>query len=385
VIAKRCSAFLILALALAQAASPTSDAEKTARDLAAIRAEIDRVNAAMSRDAAQRDRLARELKSAEQSVSGARTQLERLRVEREERTARRAQLALELHERETSLEHERAVLAGQMRAAYLIGREEPLKLLLNQKDPARAGRMFAYYAYFGRARAEEIGRIELHVKQLDELDRALAAEEDRLAALEADRKSELARLEQARAQRRTVLADLQAQTRSRAESLERLQRQQEGLEKLLRELRRAIVKFPSDRNDAFAKLRGELAWPVTGRVVAGYGETRIGGVRWDGMLVATERGAPVRAVYQGRVIYADWLSGLGLLVIVDHGDGYLSLYGHNERLFKTVGDRVAAGEPIAAAGDSGGRARPELYFEIRRGGRPVDPRPWFRSSAPPGR
>jgi len=105
-------------------------------------------------------------------------------------------------------------------------------------------------------------------------------------------------------------------------------------------------------------------------------------VKWDGVLVATERGAPVRAIYQGRVVYADWLPGLGLLTIVDHGDGYLSLYGHNDHLYKAVGERVGAGEPVAAAGDSGGRTRPELYFEIRKAGRPVDPRPWFRAGEP---
>jgi murein hydrolase activator len=154
------------------------------------------------------------------------------------------------------------------------------------------------------------------------------------------------------------------------------------LEKLLRELRAAMERYPVEGNDAFAHLRGKLAWPVSGRVVARFGETRAGGVKWDGVLVATERGAPVRAIYQGRVIYADWLPGLGLLTIVDHGDGYMSLYGHNERLYKAVGDRVAAGDPIASAGDSGGSAKPELYFEIRKGGKPVDPRPWFKAGAP---
>ena len=121
---------------------------------------------------------------------------------------------------------------------------------------------------------------------------------------------------------------------------------------------------------------------MSGHLVARFGETRAGGVHWDGVLVATERGTPVKAVYAGRVIYADWLPGLGLLTIVDHGDGYLSLYGHNERLYKAVGEQVTAGDTIAAAGDSGGSSRPELYFEIRKGGKPVDPRPWFRAPDP---
>jgi len=150
---------------------------------------------------------------------------------------------------------------------------------------------------------------------------------------------------------------------------------------LFRSLER-IDKFPTDSKDAFAKLRGRLAWPVTGRLVASFGQTRAGGVKWDGMLLTGTQGAPVRTIYHGRIVYADWLSGLGLLIIVDHGDGYLSLYGHNERLYKEVGERVTAGETIATLGDSGGRPRPELYFEIRKAGRPIDPRPWFKSPAP---
>jgi septal ring factor EnvC (AmiA/AmiB activator) len=134
--------------------------------------------------------------------------------------------------------------------------------------------------------------------------------------------------------------------------------------------------------EAFARLRGKLAWPVAGRVVARFGQTRAGGVKWDGVLVATERGAPVRAIHSGRVVYADWLPGLGLLTIVDHGEGYLSLYGYNERLYRSVGERVDPGDTIAAAGDSGGRNQPELYFEIRKGGRPIDPQPWFSKRDP---
>jgi septal ring factor EnvC (AmiA/AmiB activator) len=253
---------------------------------------------------------------------------------------------------------------------------------LNQKDPALAGRMFAYYSYFGRARAGQIKLIEDDLQRLAELDGELAAEDQQLAQLEKQQRAQLHELEQARTQRSHVLESLEAQSHTRAQNLERLHSQQAGLEKLLRELRTAMERFPLEGNDAFARLRGKLAWPVSGRLVARFGDARAGGVHWDGVLVATERGAPVKAVCQGRVIYADWLPGLGLLTIVDHGDGYLSLYGHNERLYKAAGEPVAAGEALAAAGDSGGSSRPELYFEIRKGGKPVDPRPWFRAPDP---
>ena len=369
-------------LPAAPAAHPETDARKAEAELQAVKSEIERITRQVSAEQVERDRLTHELRTSELSVGKLRNSLSEVRRERAERAARRAALAAEQRVREADVQHNRAALAGQLRAAYLIGRQEPLKLLLNQKDPVLVGRMFAYYSYFGRARAGQIKLIEDDMRRIVELDGELAAEDQQLAELEKQQRAQLHALEQARTQRTHVLASLEAQSHTRAQNLERLRSQQAGLEKLLRELRTAMERFPLEGNDAFARLRGKLAWPVTGRLVARFGDARAGGVRWDGVLVATERGAPVKAVCQGRVIYADWLPGLGLLTIVDHGDGYLSLYGHNERLYKAAGEPVAAGEPIAAAGDSGGSSRPELYFEIRKGGKPVDPRPWFRAAAP---
>jgi septal ring factor EnvC (AmiA/AmiB activator) len=363
---------------VAGAPAPTKRTQ-TEAELRAVKAEIARVRDKVSHDQIETDRVARELRAAEVSAAEARDGLEHVRSERADRAQRRAQLASEKHTREARIAAEQAALGAQLRAAYLIGREEPLKLLLNQQDPSRAGRMFAYYGYFGRARAGQVEQIAASVHELDVLDSQLAGEDQRLSELETERRADLDRLEQARMRRSEALTSLTAQSRSRAQTLERLQREQSGLENLLHELRRALEKFPLDNSSPFAQLRGKLAWPVNGQIVARYGETRAGGVKWDGVLFAAERGAQVRAIYQGRVIFADWLPGLGLLTIIDHGDGYLSLYGHNERLFKAVGESVGAGEAIAAAGDTGGSTRPELYFEIRRGGRPVDPRPWFKS------
>jgi septal ring factor EnvC (AmiA/AmiB activator) len=377
---------LLWALAAAPAAGapqhPEGDARKAEADLREVKSEIERITRQVSEEQVERDRLTQELRTAELSVGKARLSLGDIRRERAEQAAQRAALATEKHTRETELSANRDALAGQMRAAYLIGRQEPLKLLLNQRDPQVAGRMFAYYSYFGHARAGQIRRIEDDVQRIGELQVQLEAEDAKLAELERQQRTQLGALEQARSTRSHVLADLEARWRSRAQNLERLRSQQAGLEKLVRELRAAMERFPVEGNDAFARLRGKLAWPVSGKIVARFGEARAGGVHWDGLVVATERGTPVKAVCQGRVIYADWLPGLGLLAIVDHGDGYLSLYGHNDRLYKAAGERVAAGDTIAAAGDSGGSSRPELYFEIRKGGKPVDPRPWFRAADP---
>ena len=357
---------------------------KAEAELKAVRSQIDKVRAEMERDAGRRDQLAKELEESEKTVGAARGELDKLRRERATHMARRAELAAERRSEESALAEDREALAGQIRAASMIGRQEPIKLLLNQRDPGQTGRVLVYYQYFGRARASQIAAIDAHLGEINQLDSELAAEEQRLLALEEQQRGEVSRLQSARERRGKALVSLEAESKSRAKELERLKDQQGGLEKLVRELRRAlerIDKFPTDSKDAFAKLRGKLAWPVAGKLVASYGQVRAGGMKWDGVLLAGAQGTPVRAVYHGRVVYADWLSGLGLLTIIDHGDGYLSLYGHNERLYKEVGERVTAGDTIATVGDSGGRSSPALYFEIRKGGKPVDPRPWFKSSS----
>jgi murein hydrolase activator len=375
---------LVLILPLMAAADDPNPARAEA-ELKAVRSQIDKVKAEMERDAGRRDQLTRELEESEKTVGAARGALEKLRRERATHTARRTDLATEKRTAEAALARDRAALAGQIRAASMIGRREPIKLLLNQQDPAQTGRVLVYYQYFGRARASQIAAIDAHLAEIDALDAELAAEEQRLLELEEQQRGEVTRLQTARERRGKALVSLDAESKNRARELQRLKDQQGGLEKLVRELRRAlerIDKFPTDSKDAFAKLRGKLAWPVAGKLIASYGQTRAGGMKWDGVLLAGAQGTPVRAVYHGRVVYADWLSGLGLLTIIDHGDGYLSLYGHNERLYKEVGERVTAGDTIATLGDSGGRPRPELYFEIRKAGKPVDPRPWFKSASP---
>jgi septal ring factor EnvC (AmiA/AmiB activator) len=317
-------------------------------------------------------------------VARAQRDLGKVRTERSERSAAREQLAAERAERERERNQAQSDLASQVRAAYMMGRNEPLKLLLNQRSPAQFGRNLEYYGYFGRLRANQIKEINDNIGQIDELDAKIEEEDRELARLEESKEAALAQMDSARKARGRVLANLERESRNRTASLKRLETQQAQLEQLLKDLNRALADSgPIDPNDPFGKLRGKLAWPVAGKLTAAFGETRAGAVRWNGLMIAADRGSPVKAVHAGRVVYADWLPGMGLLIIVDHGNGYLSLYGHNETLFKQAGAAVEAGDTISAAGDSGGRSQSGLYFEIRRGGKPVDPRPWFRSASPP--
>jgi murein hydrolase activator len=355
------------------------DAGQARARLQAVRSQIALITRQVSRGQAERDRLTQQLRATEESVGQAQAALDGLRQQRAASAAQRSQLEAQKRQREADLASTRSALAGQLRAAYLIGREEPLKLLLNQGDPARAGRMFVYYSYFGRARALQIQAIEADLQRIGQLDAQLQAQDAKLANLQQAQQAQVSALQQARSQRMQVLASISAQTRTRSARLARLRRQQTGLESLLAQLRRATASLPAEDlgNSPFAHLRGRLLRPVTGRIIQSYGQERAGGLKWQGDLFATVRDAPVHAVSQGRVVYADWLAGLGLLIIIDHGDGYMSLYGHNARLYESVGQRVVAGQTIAEAGDSGGSARPELYFEIRKAGKPLDPRAWL--------
>jgi murein hydrolase activator len=372
---------LLIVAATTQAASPSRN--RTEADLKAVQDRIERVQQQVQRDAVEKDRLNRDLNAAEKSVAEARGELSRLQEQRAERNAERARLLAERAEREAERARTEKDLADQLRAAYFMGRNEPLKLLLNQRSPAQFGRNLTYYGYFGRLRASQIDDINLNIAAIDAIKAQIDEEDAELARLELENQNRVKELDAARRQRGRVLANLEKESTSRSATLKRLQRQQGQLEKLLKDLSRAIEAAPYDPNDAFAKLRGKLSWPVAGKVETGFGDTIAGGLKSNGITIAADRGNPVSAVHEGRVVYADWLPGRGLLIIVDHGNGYLSLYGHNEQLFKQAGATVKAGEAIAAAGDSGGRSRSGLYFEIRRAGKPVDPRPWFRSAAPP--
>ncbi len=380
--------FVAVWLALAGLPAPsglaaTATAGQTQAQLRALKERIERVSRDVSRDVLERDRLARNLRGAELAVSHSRSDLESVTTQELAHNEQRAALAAERARVSAALAGERASLASQLRMAYRIGQHEPLQLLLNQSDPAAASRLYTWYSYFGRARAAQISGIARQVEQIDTLDSALATQEQALAQLRVTRQQRLAQLEGALAQRQSALSNLQIEARSRAGSLARLRAQQGDLERLLRELARAAPpRASADDGSDFGRLRGRLDWPVTGKIVASYGDTRASGVDWDGMVLATAHAAPVRAVAAGRVIYADWLPGLGLLAIVDHGAGYLSLYGYNDQLRKSAGEAVGAGEVIAAAGDTGGRPGPQLYFEIRRAGKPIDPRPWFHERRP---
>ncbi len=347
------------------------------RELEEVREKISRLKKSMDRRAADRDRITGELQAAEVKISETRIRLKELEQQRDFTTRKKAQLNAELDARSKELREETRQLEAQVRAAYTSGEQERIKLMLNQHDPATLGRLLIYYRYLSEFRGENIEAVNVRIAELNELRQRAAAEETRLAELASARTAELAGLHHAQEERRVLLASLKAKIAEEGSEIERLAAQEQDLARLIAELTSILSDYPITSEEPFGNLKGRLTWPVVGSLLYDFGQPRADGrLKWNGVVLAADRGRDVRAVYHGRVIFADWLAGMGLLVIVDHGEGYMSLYGYNETTLKTAGDWVAPGDVIATVGDSGGQARTALYFEIRQGTRPVNPRTW---------
>lgn len=371
----------LLAAVVASAAFAQEETGELAKikelELEEVRQQISDLKESMDRRAAERDRVTKELQAAEVDIAEKRLKLKDIEQQRNFSESRKAELDARIERRETELTEETDQLAAQVRAAYMSGGQERIKLLLNQQDPAALGRQLKYYEYLSHYRAGNIDTVNEHLVELSAL-RAEAAEETASLARLADaREAEVQKLAAAQDRRRELLASLNRRIESEGTAIERLAAQERDLARLIAELTSILSDYPITSEDPFSALKGRLTWPVAGRVIHDYGEDRATGqLKWNGVVVAAPRGREVRSVYHGRVVFADWLAGMGLLVIVDHGEGYMTLYGYNETLLKSPGDWVAPGDVIATVGDSGGQAEAGLYFEVRQGTRPVNPKSW---------
>lgn len=364
-------------------ASPTpADSAQAKAKLAAVRARIAALTNRLSEELKERDALGAHLRAAELVITAKRQRLDALRAEQAAAERRRSELRKEQAATQNALQAERAALGAQVRAAYLIGRQEQLKLLLNQSNPAGLGRTLTYYGYFAAQRSGKIDAIQGQVLHLQRLVSEINEQSARLKTLEGDADREITGLQQARADRADALGALTLQVASGNQELARLRLEEQAVESLVADLARVMQDFPVDATQSFDHMRGKLPWPVQGRVTARYQEPHVNsaaGMRWNGEMIEAARGAKVRAPFFGRVVYADWLQGLGLLLIIGHSGGYMTLYGHAEVLYKSVGDWVAPGDVIAALSDANGAA-PQLYFEIRAGRKPQDPKAWLKAS-----
>jgi septal ring factor EnvC (AmiA/AmiB activator) len=284
------------------------------------------------------------------------------------------------HQLRSDIGKQKELLAEQLRSAYAMGRQQQVKMLLNQQQPERMSRVMQYYDYFNQARIDKVEFIENKVKELDKVEIKLEEENKQLQALVNKKQLENEKLANAKAQRKKVLANIKKEIKSAGSELQQLKENEKRLTALLSSIRQAINDIPilSQENKPFPKLKGKLPWPTKGTLRKSFGSAKSSG-RWDGVLIGAREGQPIRSISHGRVVYADWLRGYGLLIIVDHGEGYMSLYAFNQGLYREVGDWVNAGETIASTGLSGGQQSAGLYFSIRKNGKPVNPTRWCRA------
>jgi len=371
-----------LLFAVLHPAYASDSAQEEAR-LQKLRARIGTLQERLNETRGQRDAVREEVRDLERRIGGL-LQSSRQTEARQRRNETKLQTLRARAARERGgLETQRQQLRHQIRASYVMGHQEYPKMLLNQENPAGVARVLTYYQYLNRARAERITDIQASLSRIEALDRQIREQSHELEALRATQQEQKTTLEISRARRSELLASLSHEVRGHSQEIERLHADEKRLEQLIEELKTVLPEttpLPPGGEKHFARLRGRLPLPARGRIIARYGaQKNVGNLKWRGLFIAGHEGQNVIAVFRGRVVFADLLRGFGLLLILDHGDGYMTLYGHNQSLHRGVGDRVETGETIASLGNTGDVAQPGLYFEIRQNGDPRDPLIWCKA------
>ncbi len=369
---------LALVLAAAQHGAAQSDEEKTREQLEQLEREIQRINSDIASASTRRDKLQKQLREAEVKLGRLQRDIRGTRGEIEAGERELAALEAERDKLETARDEQQARIALELKTAWQMGSQGQLKVLLSQENPDTIARMMAYYRYFFEARHALLEEFRATLASLQEveqnIDATLATLEERAQELE----TQVARLDSAQTERAKAVSQLNASIASASSTLEKKEADRKELEALLSAIEEAVDKLELPSNyQAFQDAKGSMPWPVSGRASNRFGSTRNEGkMRWQGVTIPAKEGTTVNAIHHGRVVYADWLRGSGLLLIIDHGDGYMSLYAHNQSLLRDVGEWVSAGTPISTVGSTGGRETSALYFEIRRDGKPVNPATW---------
>ncbi len=357
-----------------------SDPKEAEAQLDEVRERIKAMSKRLTADRRDRDALASALHRAERRISDLSRELGEIEARLATKRTHLKSLKRNRHQRRASVGVQRQELKRHVRAAYMLGRQDRLKLLLNQEDPAAVSRAFTYYEYFNRTRVRRIQALRQEIAALAQIETGIREQTRELKRLKQRNAKARASLESEYGRRREAVATLNARIQKTGSQMARLQEDVRRLSQLIKKLEQELadLSIPLEfQQTPFPKLKGRLSWPIRGRIRHRFGTPREGGdLKWQGVVISARRGEPVKAISYGRVAFADWLRGFGFLVILDHGAGYMSLYGYAQTLSREVGDWVQAGEIIASVGDSGGQAETALYFEIRHNGVPANPAGW---------
>ncbi|MCO7518522.1 MULTISPECIES: murein hydrolase activator EnvC [unclassified Pseudomonas] len=428
-------ALILLALScLLTPAFAADERAQTQQQLDATRQDIAELKKMLGKLQEEKAGVQKDLKSTETDIGNLEKQVEALQKELKKTEGELERLDHEKKKLQSARVEQQRLIAIQARSAYQNnGREEYLKLLLNQQNPEKFARTLTYYDYLSQARLEQLRAFNETLRQLANVEQDIGRQQEQLLSQRADLDNRRQALVAERDKRQQVLAKLNSDMKARDQKLQSREQDQADLSKVLKTIEETLARQAREAEEArqrallarqeeeqrrkaqalaaardnapeeapkkarttlgpvvssdgasyggaFSAARGKLPWPVNGRLLARFGDARGSDARakWDGVMIGASAGTQVRAVHGGRVVFADWLRGAGLLVILDHGNGYLSLYGHNQSLLKSAGDIVKAGEAISTVGDSGGQDSAGLYFAIRQQGRPSDPAQWCR-------
>jgi septal ring factor EnvC (AmiA/AmiB activator) len=373
---------LLLAFLVFNTVSMADDKSAREKQLKTLLRKIDKLKQSIDVKEDNKSSYTKQLKSVERKIGKVNQQI---RATDKKITAKKSELkAL----RATRLKHQRQLsqendyLAEQVYAAFTLGRQERAKLLFSQQNPQALQRNLVYYQYFSNARVALINEVQRNI------DKIIATEELIRQAqldLEQNQKSLGAQIKELKVDlgnRKTIVSSLDKELKQQGGSLSMLQDEATQLQNLIKSIEEIFIDAPESEisQKAFAELKGKLAWPVKGKVKKLFGRNKPQSeLRWQGIVIEAPNGRQVKAVSHGRIAFSDWLRGLGNLVIIDHGNSYLSLYGHNESLYKSAGEWVEAGDVISTIGNSGGQNKSGLYFEIRKKGRPQNPTGWCKA------
>ncbi len=367
------------------------------QDLDAVRDRLETLQGELRESEQTKANVADQVRASEKAIGEANRRLNDLARQRDDLKRQLQELAARSEQARSQITRQQEEIGRMLRAQYVTGRSEPLRVVLDREDPNRKARDLRYLTYVSRARAEVVTGLRANLTAIAELADATAGKQLELASVEREQTAQRRVLEQEKSTRRDVLASVSAQVSMQRQEYATLKRDEERLTRLVEKLARAAarpkpkpktksqekaaanatVPQPGGPSGSFASLKGRLRLPIAGELVGRFGSPRPeSGFSAKGVFIRARAGQEVRAIAAGRVVFAEWLRGFGNLVIVDHGDGYMSLYGNNDALSRRPGDEVRAGDALAAVGASAGQEDSGLYFELRHRGRPIDPLSW---------
>lgn len=373
------AALLVCALGFSQTALAMSDEEREAR-LIELKATIQELKSELENVKSNRGNLLEDLETSEVKIGELSKKVKDLQGQLENKQSHLTELRSERQALVTVKKQQQGSVKQHVNAAYRLGQQSSLKLLLNQGDPATLSRNLKYFNYVIQERAQKIQGYVATIERINQIEPEMAATLDAIALKHSKLQTQRQNLLAQRSNRKKTLQQIEHAIVSKDAKLGAMETDRRSLEALLRRVVQVIGELTIPiTNKPFPALKGKMPWPTQGKLVKRFGSSRVTNkIRWQGLLISAKEGNPVTAIHHGRVVFSDYLRGHGLLIIVDHGEGFMSLYSHNQTLYKGLGDWVNAKEQIASVGKSGGQNTSNLYFELRYKGEPKNPQKWLK-------